>query len=255
LPNAGGIYLWGQALSPLTYTTWDGHALPSGGLTINSPAIHSIMCLSCHDGAVGGGTHDLGGPLGGPGTFGTGATPSFNPGAYGGTPYSSFTGATTNNGWSQQSYLLTTHPIDVKYVSGDTQPATQVTNWKITVSGNTVTWVDTTFVPYTGAGSFIGHPAKLYSDGAGGAWVECTSCHEPHRLNHVAYLNGTSWVVDPNVGAASPTTAYYIRGPFNVQGAPAPNNAVANGEQNAGFCRGCHYDKSYDYWTGDGVPK
>ncbi len=253
MPNGGGIYLWGQALSPLTYTTWDGHALPaSSGVTINSPAIHSIMCLSCHDGAVGGGTHDLGGTLGGPG--GTVPEPSFNPGGLNGVAFSQYNNGAGPGGWMQASSLLTTHPIDVIYVSGSTQPATQVTNWNVTVAGNTVTWNDATFVPYTGGGAYPGHPARLYGDGTN-AWVECTSCHEPHRLNHVAYQNGAGWVVDTAVGATAPTTAYYIRGPFNVASAPAPNNAVANGEQNAGFCRSCHFDKSADYWNSAGVPR
>jgi hypothetical protein len=241
-PTGGNVYLWGQALPPFTYTTWDG-SISAAGVTVNSPEIHSLMCLSCHDGATGGNTHDIGGPLGGPGTFGTNNTASFNPSAIGSPAYSSYTG-TGYNGWSPNSTLLTTHPVHVKYTSGGY-------NWVVSVNAanKTVSWQDQTFVPYAGAGQYIGHPAKLYTDGTD-AYVECTSCHEPHRLNHVAYQNGSSWVVD--TGAAA-TTADYIRGPYNVPGDTHGGNTVANGEQNAGFCRSCHFSKSVDYFNHNGV--
>jgi hypothetical protein len=244
LPNGGNIYLWGQALPPFTYTTWDG-SISASGATINSPEIHSLMCLSCHDGAVGGNTHDIGGPLGGPGTFGTNNQASFGPSEIGAPAYSSFSGnAAGYNGWNPTSTLLTSHPVHVKYASGGY-------NWVVSVNAanKSVTWADTTFVPYTGAGSYVGHPAKLYTDGTD-AYVECTSCHEPHRLNHVAYQNGSGWVVD--TGAAA-TTADYIRGPYNVPTDTHGGNTVANGEQNSGFCRSCHFSKSVEYFNHSGV--
>jgi len=247
-PTAGKIYLWGQALPPFTYTTWDG-TISASGATINSPEIHSLMCLSCHDGAVGGGTHDIGGPLGGAFT-GTGANGigtgkgAFGPSEIGAPGYSSYTGGGTYDGWNATSTLLTSHPVHVKYASGGY-------NWVVSVNAanKSVTWADTTFVPYTGAVSYVGHPAKLYTDGTD-AYVECTSCHEPHRLNHVAYQNGSGWVVD--TGAAA-TTADYIRGPYNVPGDTHGGNSVANGEQNSGFCRSCHFSKSVEYFNHSGV--
>lgn len=250
-PTGGAIYLWGQALPPFTYTTWDG-SISAAGVTVNSPEIHSLMCLSCHDGAVGGNTHDIGGPLGGPFT-GTGANGvgtgkgAFGPSAIGAPGYSSYSGnAAGFNGWDPGSTLLTTHPVHVKYTSGGY-------NWVVSVNATnkTVSWQDQTFVPYTGAGVYIGHPAKLYTDGVD-AYVECTSCHEPHRLNHVAYQNGASWVVD--TGAAA-TTADYIRGPYNVPSDTHGGNVVANGEQNSGFCRSCHYSKSVDYFNYNGAAR
>jgi hypothetical protein len=213
---------------------------------MNSPEIHTLMCLSCHDGSVGGGTHDMGGSIGGPGTFGTNSKGSFNPSDIGSPAYSTFTGAGSNNGWVSGSTLLTNHPVHTVYTSGGY-------NWKVTIDATNmkVTWNDTSFVPYTGS-PYAGHPAKLYTDGTS-AYVECTSCHEPHRLNHIAYQNGSNWVVDTGTGAA--TTADYVRGPYNVPGDTHGGNGVANGEQNSGFCRSCHFSKSVDYVNNLGISR
>lgn len=238
-PFSGNIYLWGQALSPLTYTTWDGGTLSATGLMVSSPAVHSIMCLSCHDGSVTGNSHDLITGLGG--AAGTGATASFGPA--GGIAGSFFTGAATNNGWASSSSLVTNHPIDAPYPV-QTTDAGYGLYWAVSVSGNTVTFTDTTFIPGTGESKYIGHAAKLYSNGAGAAYVECTSCHEPHRELHVAYNNGGTWIVDTAVGSGGATTEDYIRGPF------LPGT---NGNEAAGFCRSCHYEKSIQYVNNGGA--
>jgi hypothetical protein len=254
--NAGSIYLWGQALSPITYTTWDGTGgtLQSGGLTSQSPAVHSIMCLSCHDGAVSDGTHDMGGPLGGPNGL-SGSLAGFAPAQYTGAASTFYNGNTVNNGWASSSGLLTTHPVHAYYPvkSGDNHYGEY---WGVAINPGTggaftVSFTESSFIPYTGGAAYAGHPAKLYSDGAF-AYVECTSCHEPHRYEHVAFLTkGTSgsWVVDTTT---TPTTIDYIRGPYNIAGSSS-GNAVANGEQNAGFCRSCHFEKSADYINYNGV--
>jgi hypothetical protein len=213
------------------------------------------MCLSCHDGAVSDGTHDMGGYLGGPtGTAGT-ATASFSPTAYGGLAPSFWTNNGSNNGWASSSGLLTNHPVHALY------PYKSTDNhygqyWGISITAGTgsgagtVSFTDSSFVPYTGGAKYTGHPAKLYTDGSF-AYVECTSCHEPHRFGHVAFqMNGASgaWVVDTGT---APTTTDYIRGPYNLP--TGGGNEVANGEQNAGFCRSCHYEKSADFINHNGV--
>lgn len=235
---SGNIYLWGQAISPLTYTTWDGGTLSGAGLTVSSPAVHSIMCLSCHDGAVTGNSHDLVTSLGG--ATGTGATAAFGPAA--GVAGSFFTGASSNNGWASSSSLATNHPIDAPYPvnPGD---ANYGQYWKVAITGSTVSFTDTAFVPATGEATYIGHAAKLYTDGTS-AYVECTSCHEPHRELHVAYNNGGTWIVDTAVGTAAATTEDYIRGPF------LPGT---NGNEASGFCRSCHYEKSIQYVNNGGA--
>jgi len=59
-PLQGGLYLWLTAIAPFNYTTWDGSTLSTSGLNVNNPAIHTIMCLSCHDGSTTGSSYDLG---------------------------------------------------------------------------------------------------------------------------------------------------------------------------------------------------
>jgi hypothetical protein len=258
LPNGGAIYLWGQALSPIVYTTWDGSGgtiTGTGITTPANPAVHSIMCLSCHDGAVSGSSYDTMTKPGGP--SGTGATAQFGPGNTGGVAGTFYTGNTANNGWASSGSLLTNHPVHALYpVKGTDNHYGQY--WGVTITAGTagaagtVSFTDSSFVPYTGS-TFTGHPAKLYTDGTF-AYVECTSCHEPHRFGHVAYqTNGSSgtWQVDTGT---TPTTTDYIRGPYNLP--TGGGNEVANGNQNAGFCRSCHYEKSANYmtYTGGTVP-
>jgi len=265
LPNAGTIYLWGQSLSPFTYNTWDnsGGQLSASGLKASSPAVHSIMCLSCHDCAVSGSAYDVLGSLGGPGTFGTNNIASFNPNTSA-VADTCYVGGATNNGWGACATgaspgLVTDHPVHALY------PVKTTDNnyglyWTVTINAATastpatVSFTDASFIPYTGGAAYAGHPGKLYTDG-NFAYVECTSCHEPHRFEHVAYqTQGTAgtWVVDPGGLGAAPTTVDYIRGPYNIPGNREGGNVVANGEQNAGFCRSCHYDKSANYINNGG---
>jgi hypothetical protein len=217
------------------------------------------MCLSCHDGAVSDGTYDMGGPLGGPNGL-SGSQAGFAPAQYSGAASSFWTGNTSFNGWGAgstgSSGLLTTHPVHALYPvhSGDNHYGQY---WGVSINtvggASTVSFTESAFIPYTGGAAYAGHPAKLYSDGAF-AYVECTSCHEPHRFGHVAFqTKGTSgpWVVDTT---STPTTVDYIRGPYNLPASEgAGGNNVANGEQNAGFCRSCHFEKSADYINYNGV--
>jgi hypothetical protein len=241
LPIAGNYYLWGQALPPLTYTTWDGSTINTANITsgIKSPVLHTLMCLSCHDGATSDGTHDMGGTLGGPGgTPGGAASGAFTKPNLTGTAYSTWTGAATNNGWTTASTLANSHPVHAVYatVAGGTPNA----YWNVTINTttDTVSFTDSAFVLY---GTAVGHPAKLYTDGVS-AYVECTTCHEPHRETNYAYqTNG--WSGSWNLGGAN-STIDYIRGPYTSN---------TNGAMNAGFCRSCHYDKTINYYTNNGA--
>jgi hypothetical protein len=231
---AGATYLWANPLTQATYTTWEGTTISAAGLTTQSPAIHSILCLSCHDSSMG--THDMGGTtLGGCGAGG--CTPSGGTGNVGYTPPSMngvgqvfWTNNSTNNGWASTGSLQNVHPVDIAWPASSTNSA----YWQITVSGNTATFNDTAFA--LGDGN-TGHPARLYVSG-GTAYVECTSCHEPHRYQEYAYQVGGVWKFG--------VTYDYLRGPAT---------AGTNGGLTSNFCRGCHYEKSMDYITAGGAPK
>jgi hypothetical protein len=260
--RAVSVYLWLNPLSPVVYTTWDGSSLKaSGNENSQQPEVHSLLCLSCHDGAVTGNTHDMGGTLGSTGTTapsGATNTPTYNLPNYTGTSvtlYGQGGMAGPNHGWSANGDLQSTHPVHAVYpTSGQVNGA--VSLWKVSISGgagSTVTFTDQSFdlgVAAATGGEAMGHPAKLYTDGSF-AYVECTSCHEPHRETNYAYKNGSNWLI----GGAN-STAFYIRGPFGAPLAELPHsggNSNPNGMANANFCRSCHYDKSLAYVTASGA--
>jgi len=264
---AGNVYLWGQALGQLTYNSWDstgGTTFSGTGLTtstswLSHPEVHTLMCLSCHDGSTTGSSYDLGyGTAGGyNASGGSNGSGSFGPPGLKGVVWA------YNNGtqWSQGS-LMNSHPIHAHYtVSGVTVPG--LWQVKINSTGHSVYFTDTGF-NYWSASSTTGHPARLWTDGAD-AYVECTTCHEPHRFSQYAFPNNGSWNPTDGgtweVGLAN-TTVYYLRGPYSDANATtdgpshtsvATGNTTANGEMNAQFCRSCHYDKSVEYFNNDGV--
>jgi hypothetical protein len=139
-----------------------------------------------------------------------------------------WTNNSVNNGWASTGSLQSTHPVDIAWPASTSDSA----YWQITVSGNTATFNDTTFAL---GDSNTGHPAKLYVQGST-AYVECTSCHEPHRYAEYAYQKGGKWYFG--------TTTDYLRGPY-----------ATNGFLQANFCRGCHYEKSMAYITAGGAPQ
>jgi len=267
LNNAGSVYLWAYAITPVAYTTWDGSAgllqyNNSGVLaTSQTPAVHSLLCLTCHDSADL--AHGPGGfkALGGTTTVGTNTEPGFGPGSGIASTYYVGTSATGNiGGWAATSGLLTDHPIHAYYPVNSTDNHYGM-YWGVTIQGSgasaVVSFNDGAFVPWAGGSAFPGHPARLYTDGTH-AYVECTTCHEAHRQSHVAYqVNGTSmttyggtWVVDQNNTSATATTSNYLRGPWIT--ASTASTSVS-GLEDAGFCRTCHYDKTSDYINNLGV--
>jgi hypothetical protein len=246
------VYLWLNPLTPTTYTTWDGGTLANNGSeTARDPEVHSLLCLSCHDGSTTGNSYDMGGTLASAGaTAPSGASlPAYNPGSYSGSAVTQYINA--NSAWSTSGSLQSTHPVHARYpISGSTDSGDTYTYWKVTVNPDrTVTFNDSSFdLGFAGStGEAMGHPARLYSDGTN-AYVECTSCHEPHRMSNYAYQTqgGTgSW----NIGGAA-STLYYIRGPYTgsfSHGTSTLTTSVDSGLVNANFCRSCHYDKSSAY--------
>jgi hypothetical protein len=283
LPVAGNVYLWGQALPPLTYNSWDttgpttfnSAAVTGGTAVLAHPEVHSLMCLSCHDGATTGSSYDMGylaSKMGPGGTnAGTGGSSSTNP--YGGTgsafgtpglvglAWSQWTNSGTNNGWATQSSLMNSHPIHAHYTVGG---VTVAGLWQVTINNTafTVKFNDNTGFSYWTPFSATGHPARLWTDGTD-AYVECTTCHEPHRFSQYAYPSNGSWntVADGGTWEIGPpnSTVYYLRGPYSDVNSSTDGtlkgNTTPNGEMNAQFCRSCHYEKSTDYFANNGAPK
>jgi len=243
-------YLWNHALTQVTYNTWDGTAsavTANGGsvATISAsmlisgkePVVHTLLCLSCHDNSMSshGMTNQSVTKTNG---FVTGFSNGqiSEPGVVTGTVASA--GATV--AWGAGS-LATSHPVDAVYpADGGISALGGSYYWKVTPNADgTVKYADTD-TNQIGDSGFYGHPGRLYSDGTT-AWVECTSCHNPHRQTSPAWVNTTGKYT---VGAYG-TTTYYIRGPYST----------LDGTISAGFCRSCHYDKSPEYIANGGASK
>jgi cytochrome c553 len=253
LPNSGRVYLWAFAMTPIVYTTWDqtGGPLSTAAVTNGaaSPAVHSLLCLSCHDGATGGisAMTALGGNL----TSKAYPEGAFTPGN--GIASTYYNGGTSNNGWASTSGLLTNHPIHAYYpvVSTDKHYGEY---WNVAITGTgaaaSANFTDSTFIPWQGGGSaYPGHPARLYTDGTH-AYVECTTCHEPHRQAAPAYqVKGTTMNTAGGAWVVGGSTMDYLRGPW-VTASTASSGISAL--EDAGFCRTCHYEKTSTYINNNG---
>jgi hypothetical protein len=125
-----------------------------------------------------------------------------------------------NDGYS----LENDHPVHVVYA-----PATSSRpyNWNITIAAGRVSFADTTWVG--------GHPARLYlDDTATNAYVECSTCHNPHSFNRAVFK-----IAGVNV---TKNSSRFVRGWYES----------GNGKSKADFCRSCHLSKSDVY---DGTVK
>ncbi len=230
---AGSIYLWGNAITPLNYTTWDGSTINSGMIT-NGPGsavVHTLLCMSCHDNANSGYLMGMGfgtNPANSTTELGVTNTVTDGFGDHIGVSQWGYNN-TTGQGWDVNgpSSLSNSHPVHAVYSSGGY-------NWKINADG---TFVDKSFQLTS---SYSGHPAKLWMEG-NTAYVECTSCHDPHRETQFAYWNGTNYTI----GGAN-STIFYLRGPYT-------DPTSGNGNTNANFCRSCHYSKSAAYAAANGA--
>lgn len=212
---AGNFMLWERALpQTVVYTTSMGTTISKADVTgSGSAAGHTLLCMTCHDAAMS--------------SYAMGKT--VYPGEVGGTPvYNDGSGNAVfgiGAGGVNGNSLANDHPVHVAYRATDPNGVPKL--WKINADGS---FVDTDFVLETGV---TGHPAKLFVEG-GTAYVECASCHNPHRRTSYAYQQGTRWVT----GAAGSTESF-LRGPFDEADSTLKSN----------FCRSCHYDKSADYFS------
>jgi hypothetical protein len=125
-----------------------------------------------------------------------------------------------NDGFS----LENDHPVHVTYNPATTQ---RPYNWNIQIVNGRASFVDTTWV--------AGHPARLYVDAAGTtAYVECSTCHNPHSFNRAVVRIAGVYQVKPS--------SRFVRGWYDP----------ADGKSKSDFCRSCHYSKTDVY---DGTVK
>jgi cytochrome c553 len=261
----GNIYLWANPIGSVSYTTWDGGTLSgtAASLTKNDPEVHSLMCLSCHDTSNNSHdwanypvptspTFDLAGTTlvyaGGsekPNDWGgvTADGKGYEAGEVGGIGRTTYSGSSWNSG-----SLMNSHPVHAVYPGTGNPSAAYY--WNISVDANqNVTFNDGNFALDPANANAKGHAVKLWAKG-GVAYVECTSCHEPHRLTSYAYKVGANWVV-----GGSNSTSYYIRGAWTNDGqsTEGTGRTTVDGRANAAFCRSCHFSKTQEYITNLGT--
>ena len=205
--GTGVTYLWGRDFVVGTYYTFGNSATSPETFTTTSsysesdPLFHTAACLSCHDGSM-----TIAGMTG----------QSFETVAG---------GAHVPTYLNTDGYSLTNdHPVHATYGCGGY-------NWACTIDAKgSVTW------PTDNFNSVYGHPVRLYgvasSDGvsAGSAYVECSTCHNPHSMQYAKVTVGGVKVVKPS--------AFFVRGWYDNSGA---SNSPTQ------FCRSCHYSKSAEY--------
>jgi hypothetical protein len=231
-----GLYLWAMSTPSYQYTTYGGATFTPNLKTMVTPtgadaaSVHTVLCLSCHDSAfnpsmnAAPGTEDPNTKLG-PVANGYSTSTNILVGPSGSQKagHSMMITVGGNVNGATQGDLTSNHPTHVIYpngsASGTYDNQTKFKFWK--VSGTS--FVDTTFT--------YGHSARLFSDGAGSAYVECGSCHNPHAQNQTLVTVGGNKV--------KVNTSHFVRGAYT---------ATAD---NANFCMSCHADKSAA-WDGSG---
>lgn len=200
-PANGARSLWGRGFLATSYTLYDGSVLTTpSSYTASDPLFHSAACLSCHDGAV---------AVAGM----TGRT------VEGGGGASTFVAA-------DASSLANDHPVHVPYECGGE-------HWPCTVEANGRVRFSTADPGTVHFSNTYGRPMRFYGtpDMRGVAYVECSTCHNPHAVNRARYqINGVT-VMKP--------TRFFLRGWYEPDN-PASNSLLQ-------FCRSCHYQQSNEY--------
>ena len=198
-----GTPYWNTVPTPtisMVQDTWTG----AQNLTIGvgDTSMHTVLCLSCHDG-------------------------TFNPGMA-----STFVNKYSNVVDSHGT-LTYNHPVHQPYPGSALNPTTPE-YWQIAFA-TTASGAPYAYFVDASQGDAVytyGHPAQLYSDGAGNAYIECSTCHNPHFY--------TATVVQTGGVMQAVPTMHFVRGQYDT----------ATNQTN--FCVSCHADKSGP-WNGTGT--
>lgn len=202
--STGEVYLWGRDFVATTYNTFGGKTVTTTSTySETDPLFHTAACLSCHDGSV------------------TIAGMS-------GKSYETVNGNQVTTYLATDGYSLSNdHPVHVAYTPGGY-------NWPGTVDATGKVVFDTVDAGTVNFTNTYGRPVRFYGvAGAvtGSAYVECSTCHNPHSMQWAKYkVNGVN-VVKPS--------RFFVRGWYDSAN-PASNSATQ-------FCRSCHYSKSNEY--------
>jgi hypothetical protein len=232
--DAGSYALWGQDASPLygkTLAFGDGgsyvEVLPSTIATGSQEVGGILLCLSCHDGNV--------------------------------TP----TNMMTKQSYEQKIGLLTnvaygSQPIPTLLGNDGTTTGNYTNDHPVgqnaTIrAGNGLVWANNTFTVTAGSpyAQFVANygwpalaPGKWSSpyavNGAGQAYVLCTTCHNQHVMT--VYTSSANSPIAGDGGGKYYNTFFFVNGPYNPNITPDPTGKTA--PSTTQFCRQCHFGEA-----------
>lgn len=199
-------YLWGVNFVATTYRTAEGGTLTiASSYAPSDPLFHTAACLSCHDGSVA-----------------TAGMTGQSVETVDGRRFSTFLG-------NDSQSLANDHPVHVVYECTEE-------SWPCTVEPDGTIVFSPTDAGTLSFSNTYGRPLRFYGYG-GRAYVECSTCHNPHALNQAIYrINGVR-VIKP--------TRFFLRGWYDAEN--------HNSNSTLQFCRACHYTQSNEFY-GTSVP-
>jgi hypothetical protein len=235
----GNAPLWNRTLSTATYEMYTSPNFDGVGMTISGatqPKGVSLACLSCHDGTV---AFDAlfnlpgsGSPAEAPGN---GGIISFNPTS--GTPrVDPASGHMINNPSTQEYPMLGTnlsndHPISMEIPCGlDPQFDGICNNREIGENAGRAAAGKVTYITRDPANfpwpDDVRDRLRAYPSVAGGYYIECASCHNPH-------------IGDPTMGSTDPTARTRF---LRLASWDPTDPAYDTSDPNAGslVCLSCH---------------
>lgn len=212
-----GAYLWAGSIPTGTYNTYltstgqgGNGALNAGAMTAGlTNATQALVNLPMAHTVLCLSCHDT--------AFNTGMAASI-PGS---------TTKTSNFNIGTGGDLSGDHPVDVKYPQADPM------YFGVTVGADGR-------VSFTDASFAYGHPARLFGSGSD-AYIECSSCHNPHAQ--------TAAVVSKGATKYAVATTHFLRGQYRATNEVATGAAPIPGPvpttttyraDNANFCMSCH---------------
>ncbi len=238
-----GLYLWALDTPTTTYTTYGvgtqgatSTLTPTlaSGVTPDTQ-VHTVLCLSCHDGSFNSAMYaavGAAGTLTNPGPNGYSTSTPIAVGAPSALKAGHSEMATVSGSVVKGTNDLTSnHPVHVVYPNGSTNNGiydnpTIFSFWKVSVAAGNASFVD------NGSVYNYGHAVRLFGTAGGDAYVECGSCHNPHaQSTTLVKVAGVNSIVN---------TAHFLRGQYKTAA------------DISGFCMSCHADKSAA-WTGTGA--
>jgi hypothetical protein len=230
--DAGSYALWGQDASPLygaSLAFGDGgryvEVLP-GTIATGSQEVGGILlCLSCHDGNV---TKT---------NMMTGKSYEQTIGLLTNTAYGTQAIPTLlgNDGSSANNYY-NDHPVGQNAtISQDTANGLVFANnaFSYNTGSNYAQFVANYGWPALAPGKW----SKPYAvNGAGKAYVLCTTCHNQHVMT--VYTSSAASPINADGGGKYYATYFFINGPYNPMITPDPTGKTA--PSTTQFCRQCH---------------